>query len=110
MRTGKRPCLIHDGFVWAAARLGHSEGRRVEYDLDPAGNRTVVRVDGRGPLPDGRRADRSTNRYTATPSDRRTYDANGNLLTVTDERGHGGRCATTTATGWSNTATKRPER
>ncbi|HEY6648655.1 MAG TPA: RHS repeat-associated core domain-containing protein [Mycobacterium sp.] len=62
-----------------------SDGRRVEYGLDPAGNRTLVRVDGKE-----RRytTNRVTNRYAATPTDRRTYDANGNLLTVTDERGH----------------------
>jgi YD repeat-containing protein len=66
-----------------------SEGRRVEYRLDSAGNRTVVRVDdeeGRYSLGNG--VDRLTNRYSATPVDRRTYDANGNLLTVTDERGN----------------------
>jgi RHS repeat-associated protein len=66
-----------------------SEGRRVEYGLDPAGNRTVVRVDGKaGRYSLDNRADLATNRYTATPADRRTYDANGNLLTVTDERGN----------------------
>jgi RHS repeat-associated protein len=65
------------------------EGRRVEYGLDPAGNRTVVRVDdvdGRYSLANG--ADRATNRYSTTPADRRTYDANGNLLTVTDGSGN----------------------
>ncbi|MGV0812271.1 RHS repeat-associated core domain-containing protein [Mycolicibacterium boenickei] len=62
-----------------------SDGRRVDYELDPAGNRTLVRVDG----VEGRyTTDRVTYRYAATPADRRTYDANGNLLTVTDERGH----------------------
>ena len=66
-----------------------SDGRRVEYGLDPAGNRTVVRVNGQeGRYSLGNDADRETNRYTATPADRRTYDANGNLLTVTDERGN----------------------
>jgi RHS repeat-associated protein len=70
------------GRLRASAR---SDGRRVEYELDPAGNRNLVRVDGK----DGRyTTDRVTNRYAATPTDRRTYDANGNLLTVTDERGH----------------------
>ena len=66
-----------------------SDGRRVEYELDPAGNRTLVRVDGKeGRYSLGGGADRVTNRYRATPTDRRTYDANGNLLTVTDERGN----------------------
>ena len=66
-----------------------SEGRRVEYGLDPAGNRIVVRIDdeeGRYSAADD--ADRLTNRYSATPADRRTYDANGNLLTMTDQRGN----------------------
>ena len=45
-----------------------SEGRQVEYGLDPAGNRTVVRVDGEeGHYSMGNGADRVTNRYSDDP-------------------------------------------
>ncbi len=62
-------------------------GADSEYVVDPAGNRTEVR----GPLRTGGYImgplDRATNRYTRTPDDSRSYDANGNLMEVTDARG-----------------------
>lgn len=57
-----------------------SDGAAATYELDAAGNRTSAGYT-------MARADRVANRYTSTPADRRTYDANGNLLTVSDQRG-----------------------
>lgn len=69
-------------------RSSTSDGRRVEYDLDPAGNRTALRVNGKeGRHTMGDPRDKATNRYTVTPTDRRAYDANGNLVSITDGRG-----------------------
>ena len=70
-RARSARCLVRHGLAGPAAWIGHERGSGVEYDLDPAGNRTVVRVDGEeGRYSMGGGADRVTNRYTTTPADR----------------------------------------
>lgn len=60
-----------------------SDGSLREYELDPAGNRTAIRVDG-----EEQRYTTACNRYVSTPADRRGYDANGNLVTIVTADGH----------------------
>jgi RHS repeat-associated protein len=63
------------------------DSKTITYDLDSAGNRRSVQAAGRAGRYSMDDSDRIMNRYTLTPLGRRSYDANGNLIALTDTSG-----------------------